>query len=68
VYVDLRPWNTRPVEVLIDGIWRPGELQVYRQRDGRWEGWVRWSASPGSQYIGWYAAAELRAASWGPDA
>jgi hypothetical protein len=42
------------VEVLVDGAWRPGVLEYWRQRDGRREGWVRWSTGPGETRIGWY--------------
>jgi len=51
--VDLRPDDTRDVLVLVDGTWYDAELQAYRKRDGRWEGWVRWSVGTGRQHIDW---------------
>jgi hypothetical protein len=42
--VDLRPDNTRPVQVLhTDGRWYEGELQAYRQIDRAWSGCVRYT-------------------------
>ena len=39
--------------------WVDGELEVYRQRAGRWEGWVRTYPGVGSQRLGWYAERHL---------
>ena len=39
--VDVRPH--KPVEVLADGVWHPGELEAWRAQDGRWRGYVRWT-------------------------
>lgn len=52
-YVDLRPHDVRPVRVVVDGRWRDGELEAYRQdSDGTWRGWVRWSEGVGLTRIG----------------
>jgi hypothetical protein len=61
VYRDLRPNDTRPVQVLVGDRWYDGWLEAYRRgRDGRWVGWVRWSERPGYQHVGWYDEAVLR--------
>lgn len=49
------------VEVLADqGKWWPGTLEHWRQRNGRWEAWVRYSTGVGDTRIGWFAAEDLR--------
>lgn len=48
------------VEVLVDGTWWPGFLEHRRQRDGRWEGFVRWTRGPGLNHLGWYDYDDLR--------
>lgn len=60
-YVDLRPDDTRPVQVLhADGTWYAGELQAYR-RDGEvWKGWVRYHVAIGAQHIGWFTEDRIR--------
>lgn len=51
------------VEVLVDGTWHGGFLEHRRQTaDGAWEGFVRWSAAPGENRIGWYPYEQLRQA------
>ncbi len=60
MYADLRPDNTRAIQVLVDDHWYDGELEAYRRDGDRWLGWVRWSLSPGAQHIGWYDADHLR--------
>jgi hypothetical protein len=47
----------RIVEVLVNDTWWHGILEHWRQRDGRWEGWGRWSTGPGENRLGWQAAA-----------
>lgn len=42
------------VEVLVDDTWWSGTLEHWRQRDGRWEGWVRYSTGVGENRLGWY--------------
>jgi len=60
-YVDLRPWDTRPVEALHrDGVWYDGELECYRRRDGRWEGRVRYGVGVGQQHIDWLDQDRIR--------
>lgn len=60
MYVDLRPWDVRPVEVLRDGEWRTGDLEAYRQDASGWHGFVRHSEGPGLNYLGWYTEDRLR--------
>lgn len=63
MYVDLRPWDVRPVQVLHrDGSWYDGELEAYRQRDGRWEGRVRYAIGVGLVHIDWLDESDLRPA------
>ena len=60
-YVDLRPDNTRPVQVLVDGSWHPGELLAYRQGAADlWIGYVRWSDTPGQNRLGWFSQEVIR--------
>ena len=60
-FVDLRPWDTRTVRVLVDGQWREGDLEAYRQdSDGTWRGWVRWSEGVSKTRIGWFGEDSLR--------
>lgn len=65
-YVDLRPDDTRPVQVEQGGTWWPGELECYRERDGRWEGRVRWAVGPGQLYLDWLGEDRIRKVSDGP--
>jgi len=61
VYVDLRPWDTRPVQVRHrDGVWYEGELECYRRIDGRWQGRVRYSVGVGMQHVDWLTEDHLR--------
>lgn len=61
-YRDLRPDDTRPVEVLHDdGAWYTGELECYRKdRTGAWSGRVRYSIAVGAQHIGWFTEDRIR--------
>lgn len=60
-YVDLRPDNIRPVQVLTkDGTWITGDLEAYQRRDGVWEGYVRWSLGPADTYLGWFTEERIR--------
>lgn len=60
VLVDLRPWDIRPVEVLVDGKWRTGDLEAYRQDAAGWHGFVRHSDGPGLNRVGWFRQESLR--------
>ena len=65
-YVDLRPDDTRRVQVrLDDGIWVDGELEVYRKVEGVWSGRVRYSLGVGEQHIGWFEEGRIRGAGIG---
>lgn len=66
-YVDLRPDDTRPVEVEQDGTWWLGQLECYRERDGVWEGRVRWAVGPGLQHLDWLGEDRIRKVSEGLD-
>jgi hypothetical protein len=61
-YVDLRPDNVRPVQVLVDGNWWDGELEAYDQVDGVWRGYARWSQGISQTYIRWFTEAAIRPA------
>jgi hypothetical protein len=61
-YRDLRPDDTREVQVLHDdGAWYTGELEAYRKTDGVWAGRVRYSVAVGAQHIGWFTEDRLKA-------
>lgn len=59
-YVDLRPDEVRLVEVLVDGAWLLADLEAYRKRDGRWEGWVRFNKGVGQKHIDWIDQDRIR--------
>lgn len=62
-YVDLRPDRIRPVQVrTTDGTWVTGDLEAYQQRDGVWEGYVRYTTAPSQTYLGWFAQERIRSA------
>lgn len=61
MFVDLRPWDVRPIEVLIEGVWRPGDLEAYRRDAAGWHGYVRHSEGPGLNFLGWHPQERLRA-------
>ncbi len=48
------------VEVNVDDAWWPGDLEHWRQRDGRWEAWIRYSTGVGETRIGWFDADAIR--------
>jgi hypothetical protein len=48
------------VQVLVDGTWWPGALEHRRRRDGRWEGWVRYTTGLGETRLGWFDCQQLR--------
>jgi hypothetical protein len=52
--------NIVDVEVLVDGTWWPGNLEHWRRRDDRWEGWIRWSTGPGENRVDWFPAERIR--------
>jgi hypothetical protein len=37
--IDVRP--PKLVEVLADGVWHPGELEAWREQQGRWRGYAQ---------------------------
>jgi hypothetical protein len=54
-YVDLDPDDYRAVQVQLDaGRWCDGWLEAYRQVEGVWSGYVRYSTKPGVNYLGWF--------------
>lgn len=60
-YVDLRPWHVRPVEVLVEGRWRLGELEAYRRDRTGWWGFVRHSEGPGAlNHVAWFPEGTIR--------
>lgn len=60
-YVDLEPDDYRLVHVqLDDGRWCGGYLESYRQVDGVWSGFVRYSTEPGVNYLGWFEKPRIR--------
>ena len=59
-YIDLRPHNTRPTRVFVDGAWSFGHLAAYRREpDGTWHGCVQWSATPARSRVGWFGDADV---------
>jgi hypothetical protein len=55
-YVDLAPDDHRPGQVQFDAGRRcDGWLEAYRQVEGVWSGYVRYSTEPGVNYLGWFA-------------
>ena len=60
-YVDLRPEDYRAVQVQRDdGLWCDGWLEAYRQVEGVWSGYVRYSKQPGQNYLGWFEEPRIR--------
>jgi hypothetical protein len=60
-YVELGPEGFRPVRVrLADGRWCDGWLEAYRQVEGIWAGYVRYSTQPGENYLGWFEEPRIR--------
>lgn len=56
----------RPVEVLFEGQWRPGDLEAYQQDAAGWSGFVRHSDGPGLNHLGWFSEKSLRRPKVGP--
>ena len=54
---------SRPVQVLHGCQWVSGWLEAYRREPAGWRGMVRYSPHPGAQYLQWWPAHQLRAAS-----
>lgn len=61
MFVDLRPWDVRVIEVLVDGEWCLADLEAYRRDATGWHGFVRHSDGPGLNRLGWYPQERLRA-------
>jgi len=57
-----KPGELRDVEVLVDGVWCPGELRMWTQGDqGAWTAQVRYQPPDGdSRVIGAFSADEVR--------
>jgi hypothetical protein len=51
---------SRPVQVLHNGHWVGGWLEAYRRDPEGWRGMVRYSTTPGAQYLQWRSEAEVR--------
>ena len=57
--VDVRP--VKFVEVLVDGVWHPGQLEAWREQDGCWRGFSRWTVGrDGMRHLGWIDQDRLR--------
>lgn len=53
--------DRREVEVLVDGVWRYGELRGWqRDAEGAWKGSVTWSAGPGQNRLDNFPAEQIR--------
>lgn len=46
--------------MLVDGVWRYGELRGWRQDTSDWIGTVQWSAGPAENYLGIFPADVIR--------
>jgi hypothetical protein len=58
-----RPGERPDIEVLVDGVWREGELRMWIQReDGTWWAQVTWRSGPGSSRIGTFHEIDVRLA------
>jgi hypothetical protein len=53
---------SRPAEVLGDSVWHPGQLEAWREQNGRWRGYVRWTVGVGRRRLGWVDQDRLRPA------
>ena len=58
--VDVRP--AKPVEVLVDGIRHPGQLEAWQSPNGHWRGYVQRTISVGMRRLGWVDQDRLRPA------
>jgi hypothetical protein len=63
VYVDLRPWQTRFVWLLVRDHWVLAQLEAYRLVGDSWQGRVRWSVD-GLSYLDWVPAERIRRGVW----
>lgn len=53
--------DRREVEVLVDGVWRYGELRGWRQEDeGDWRASVLWSRGPAQNLLDTFPANKVR--------
>lgn len=60
-YVQLEDHEHQPVEVrLDDGIWVAGVLETYRQVEGVWSGYVRYTVAAGDTRHGWFEEPRIR--------
>lgn len=55
-----RPDERPDVEVLRDGVWCPGELRAWQQREDGWWANVQWRPAPGMTYIDTVSASDVR--------
>ena len=54
-------WDRPLVEVLIDGVWYPGELRMWTQHDDQgWTANVSWTSKPGSTFLTTVPAEQVR--------
>lgn len=54
-------WDRKIVEVLVDGVWYPGQLRSWDQADdGSWSGIVQWSAGPAENRLDRFTEARIR--------
>jgi hypothetical protein len=61
-YVQLDADDHRPVQVhLDDGLWVPAWLEAYRQVEGVWSGYVRYTTAPSETRLGWFEEGRIRA-------
>ncbi len=51
----------RPVDVRRDEHWWPAQLEAWRRRGGRWEGFCRYTVGVGARHLGWVDQERLRA-------
>ncbi|HXH77339.1 hypothetical protein [Nocardioides sp.] len=53
--------DERPdVEVLVNGVWHPGELRAWQRRDDGWWANVQWRPRAGETYIDTVPAIDVR--------
>ena len=58
-----RPDERPDVEVLVDGVWRVGELRMWRQEhDGSWLGQVQYRPDEPTRVIATFPAEQIRPA------
>jgi hypothetical protein len=65
-YVQLNPDDHREVRVLHrDGVWYPGWLEAYRQVEGVWSAYVRYTIAPSETCLGWFKEGRVRGGALG---